>query len=64
MLEKKYSGKDEFFWRKLILPEEDHVSFIGAEWKGGYRWFRGENIICFEHYRVVEDKPTPRLKAS
>jgi hypothetical protein len=62
-VEKRFSAKEEAFWRKLVLPEEDHAR-MGVEWPGGYRWFRGENIVCLEHYRATETKPTPRLKAS
>jgi hypothetical protein len=62
---KRYSEKEETFWQKMILPEEDRLaSLANTEWKGGYRWFRSENIVCLEHYRVIETKPAPRSKAS
>jgi hypothetical protein len=35
-----------------------------AEWKGGYRWFRSENIVCLEHYRAIKTKSAPQSKAS
>jgi hypothetical protein len=62
-VEKSFTVKNETFWRNRVLPEEDHVH-LGTEWKGGYRWFRSENIVCLEHYRRVETKPTPESKAS
>ncbi len=51
-MERRYSAKDETFWQKMILPEEDRrTSLAGTRWTGiGYRWFRSENIICLEHY--------------
>ncbi|MGA8699738.1 MAG: hypothetical protein WB689_39105 [Xanthobacteraceae bacterium] len=62
-MEKRYSKKDETFWQKMILPEEDRLA--DTEWKGvGYRWFKSENIVCLEHYREAETKPAPKLKAS
>jgi hypothetical protein len=60
---KRYSEKEEAFWRKVILPEEDHLS-SGGEWDGGYRWFRSENVICLEHYQAIKTKPAPQSKAS
>ena len=44
------------------MSEEDHTR-MGREWKGGYRWFRSENIVPIEHYRV-ETKPSPELKGN
>jgi hypothetical protein len=43
---------EDIFWRKLILPEEDRRRlFPDRIWKGGYRWFRSENVVCIEHFR-------------
>jgi hypothetical protein len=43
---------DGLFWRKLILPQEERRRlFPDAPWKGGYRWFRSENVVCIEHFR-------------
>ena len=62
-MERRYSKKDETFWQKMVLPEEDRLA--DTEWKGvGYRWFRSENVRCVEHYRPVEIKPAPQVKAS
>jgi hypothetical protein len=63
-MRKRYSEKDEAFWRKLVWPEEDRRSLTSAEWKGGYRWFRSENVVCLEHYRVTETNSAPQQKAS
>jgi hypothetical protein len=60
-MEKRFSVKDEAFWQKRVLSEEDHIR-LGVEWRGGYRWFRSANIVPIEHYRRPE--PTPQQKAS
>jgi hypothetical protein len=51
---------DDIFWRKLILPEEDRRRLFPNTWKGGYRWFRSENVVCIEHFRRSH---TPGQKA-
>jgi hypothetical protein len=66
-MERRYSEKDETFWRKMVLSEEDRLtSLANTGWTGvGYRWFKSKNIICLEHYlRVAEAKPAPHQKAS
>jgi hypothetical protein len=66
-MERRYSERDEAFWQKMILPEEERrTSLADTEWKGvGYRWFRNENVVCLEHYlRVAEASPAPHQKAS
>jgi hypothetical protein len=66
-MERCYSEKDEAFWRKMILPEEDRLaSLVGTGWTGvGYRWFKSENVVCLEHYlRAPETNPAPHQKAS
>jgi hypothetical protein len=37
------------FWRKFIAPQEDRSQ--PERWRGGYRWFRSENVVCIEHFR-------------
>jgi hypothetical protein len=63
-MERRFSEKDETFWQKMVLPEEDRLA--DTEWRGvGYRWFKSENVVCLEHYlRVAEAKPAPHQKAS
>jgi hypothetical protein len=63
MITKRYTLDEEAFWQKLVLPQEDRLRF-GAEWKGGYRWFRSSNIVCLEHYRITETNSAPQQKAS
>jgi hypothetical protein len=66
-MQKRFSAKDEAFWRKRVLSEEDYIRLgtrARGEWKGGYRWFRSENIVCLEHYRAAEPNSSPRMKAS
>ena len=49
--------KDETFWRKRILPEEDRRSRpIQPLWNGSYRWFRSPNIVDLWHYRNPSEK--------
>jgi hypothetical protein len=61
-LVRTHTPKDEAFWRRLTLPQEDRALFTSAEWKGGYRWFRATNIVPIEHYR--RPVPVPQQKAS
>jgi hypothetical protein len=53
---------DEAFLRSVIFPEEERRLYTSVPWCGGYRWFKSENVICFEHYRRSET--TPQRKAS
>jgi hypothetical protein len=47
-VERTRTPKEEVFWQRLILPEEDK----DARWGGyGYRWFRSPNVYALEHYR-------------
>jgi hypothetical protein len=41
---------EDVFWRKLVLPEEDHLR-MGKPWTGGYRWFRSPNVVPIEQAR-------------
>jgi hypothetical protein len=49
-----WTEKEERFWQRLILPEEDRRLYTSAPWKGGYRWFRSPNIVPLEKYRRVK----------
>jgi hypothetical protein len=62
MIEKRFTVREDTFWQKLVLPEEDRKRLLGVEWRGGYRWFRSANIVPIEHYRRPE--LTPQQKAS
>jgi len=42
-LERRYSEKEEAFWRKRILPVEEKEVITGR----GYRWFRSSNIDLY-----------------
>jgi hypothetical protein len=65
VVEKRFSVKDEAFYRRLILPEEDRAECTALQLKRSYRWFRSENVVCIEHYRQPTGaKPAPRLKVS
>jgi hypothetical protein len=51
-------NKDEdAFWRKMLLPEEDHLR-MGKPWTGGYRWFRSCNVVPIERWRKKRDGST------
>jgi hypothetical protein len=45
---------EDVFWRKLVLPEEDHLR-MGKPWTGGYRWFRSPNVVPIEQARKKRD---------
>ena len=49
---KQQIKKEEAFWQKLILPEEErrHL-FPTMPWIASYRWFRSPNVIDLWHYR-------------
>jgi hypothetical protein len=52
-------AKDEdTFWRKLILPQEERMR-LGIPWRGGYRWFKSDNIVCLEQWRRKKAQGTP-----
>jgi hypothetical protein len=61
---RRFSAKDEAFYRRLILPEEDRAEYAALQPKRSYRWFRSKNIVCIEHYRAAETKQTPRRRVS
>jgi hypothetical protein len=46
-MEKRYSVKDEAFYRKLIPAEEDRVHYPSRK-GGSFRWFRSSNVVCIE----------------
>jgi hypothetical protein len=44
--------EDEAFLRKLQRPEEELCAIRRlAPWKGEFRWFKSQNIVCLEKYR-------------
>jgi hypothetical protein len=54
---------EETFWRKLILPEEEHLR-MGKPWTGGYRWFRSPNVVPIEQWRKQPERrrtPAPKI---
>jgi hypothetical protein len=57
VVERRFSAKDEAFYRRLILPEEDRRQYPAFEPKRSYRWFRSPNVIPIEHWQ--RPKPTP-----
>jgi len=43
--------REDAFWRRLTLPEEDRIA-NGNPYRGGVgRWFRSPNIVPIERYR-------------
>ena len=50
--------EEEAFWRRLVLPEEDHLR-MGKPWTGGYRWFRSANVVPLEQWRAQRQRTQP-----
>jgi hypothetical protein len=48
--------------RKLVLPQE--VRHRLTEWRGGYRWFESENVICLEKVRLIKARQVQQLTAA
>jgi hypothetical protein len=64
-MSKVLSVRDEAFWRKLVLPQEER----STPWEGkGYRWFRSPNVIPMEQWRRRDgekvERHLPRSKTS
>ena len=58
---KQQRRKEEAFWQKLILPEEERRRlFPTMPWIGSYRWFQSPNVIDLLHYH----SPTARARIS
>jgi hypothetical protein len=41
-MEKRYTAKDEAFYRRLIVPEEERSKYTAAKPDRSYRWFRSQ----------------------
>jgi hypothetical protein len=59
---RRYSAKDEAFFRAMMFPEEDRHRFTCKPWDGSFRWFRSDNVNCLEHYRRPIDQVPKRTK--
>ena len=60
--QKRYSVKEEEFWRRKTLPVEDRDGFI--PWDGSFRWFRSPNVTAIEHYRPRPDiEPANKVRS-
>jgi hypothetical protein len=57
-MERTRTPKEETFWQRLVLPQEDRDWL----WDGiGYRWFRSPNVLALEHYRHWRvNEPAPK----
>jgi hypothetical protein len=53
---KRHNQQDESFLRGVVFPEEDRRLFTTAPWHGGYRWFRGPNVVDLQQYRSPAEK--------
>lgn len=52
---------DEVDMRRCMLSEEDLRPYRWRNpWRGEYRYFRSENVVCIEHFRGPH---TPTQKA-
>jgi hypothetical protein len=56
-----WDADEETFMRRMTTPEEDCHLYTAAPWKGGFRWFRSENVVCLEKYRRLRKE---RLKST
>jgi hypothetical protein len=45
---------DETFMRRITFAEEDRHRFTSTPWRGGFRWFRSENVVPMERWRRKE----------
>jgi len=57
---KRYNPRDEEFFRRVVIPQEDRHLFTSAPWSGEYRWFRTANVVPIEHWRRLEDSGEDR----
>ena len=48
-IEKRFSERDEAFFRRMTLPQEEGERF--TQWCGSFRWFKSYNVVALEHYR-------------
>jgi hypothetical protein len=54
LLEKIRCYDEEQAWlRQFVIPEEDRPGFTSIPWRGEYRWFRADNVVCLEKARAV-----------
>jgi hypothetical protein len=51
--------KTGIFLREYVLPEEDRRRLTTA---GGYRWFRSENVLDLQRYKVRRDRRARKAK--
>jgi hypothetical protein len=42
---------DETSMRRITFAEEDRHRYTSTPWRGGFRWFRSENVVPMERWR-------------
>jgi len=62
MIEKRFSEREDAFFRNLCIPEEDRHRYTTSPWDGSFRFFRAESVICLEHYRRSVDQMPQKTK--
>jgi hypothetical protein len=60
-MEKRLSERNEAFFRRMTLPQEEGERL--TQWCGSFRWFRSENVIALEHYRLRSLEPMDEIKS-
>jgi hypothetical protein len=50
----EYEAKHDFA-RQVTLPWEDRMATT-HEWKGGYRWFRSDNVVDLLKVRLLRSR--------
>jgi len=46
--------EEQAWLRQFVIPEEDRPRFTSMPWRGEYRWFRTDNVVCLEKARAVK----------
>jgi hypothetical protein len=54
---------DEAFLRRIIFPEEDRHLFTTTPWRGGFRWFRSQNVVPVEQWRRRHERKEEEVNA-
>jgi hypothetical protein len=52
---KRFEAEHEFL-RRTVIAEEDRHQFTSQKWKGEYRHFRSDNVICIEKLRRLKNE--------
>ena len=45
--------EEQALLRQFVIPEELRRRFTSMPWRGEYRWFESDNIVCLEKARAA-----------